>query len=87
MSAPVDKVIGKDLEGDPPNCAFNCASVIGMLWSMRSHSWLIGQISDEQDSQSLPNIISALCWITATLLSFPNKANLNSCDPTKTATV
>ena len=35
---PVDKVIGKDPEGDPPDCAFIYASVIGMLWHSHSHS-------------------------------------------------
>ena len=38
VSTPVDKVIGKDPEGDPPDCAFNYASVIGMLWHLYSHS-------------------------------------------------
>ena len=38
VSAPADKVLGKDLDGDPPNCAFNYASVIGMLWYLYGHS-------------------------------------------------
>ena len=38
VSTPVDKVMGKDPEGDPPDCAFNYASVIGMLWHPCSHS-------------------------------------------------
>jgi hypothetical protein len=31
VDTPADRVLGKDAEGDPPNCAFNYASVIGML--------------------------------------------------------
>ena len=38
VSTPVDKVIGKHPEGDPPDCAFNYASVIGMLWHLCGHS-------------------------------------------------
>ena len=38
VSTPVDKVTGEDPEGDPPDCAFNYASVIGMLWCLHSHS-------------------------------------------------
>ena len=30
--------MGEDPEGDPPDCAFNCASVIGMLWCLHGHS-------------------------------------------------
>ena len=35
---PSDGVLGKDLNGDPPNCAFNYASVIGMAWYLYGHS-------------------------------------------------
>jgi hypothetical protein len=35
---PADDVLGKDLDGDPPDCAFNTASVIGMMWYVEAHS-------------------------------------------------
>ena len=38
VSTPADSVLGKDTEGDPPNCSFNYASVIGMLWYLYGHS-------------------------------------------------
>ena len=38
VSTPANGVLGKDLEGDPPNCTFSYASVIGMLWYLYGHS-------------------------------------------------
>ena len=38
VSTPADRVLGKDLDGDPPNCSFNYASVIGMMWHLYGHS-------------------------------------------------
>jgi hypothetical protein len=38
VDTPADRVLGKDEDGDPPNCAFNYASVIGMLWYLYGHS-------------------------------------------------
>ena len=38
VSTPADRVLGKDLEGEPPYCTFNYASVIGMLWYLYGHS-------------------------------------------------
>ena len=38
VSTPSDGVLGKDFNGDPPNCAFNYASVVGMMWHLFSHS-------------------------------------------------
>ena len=38
VSTPSDSVLGKDVDGDPPNCSFNYASVIGMLWYLYGHS-------------------------------------------------
>jgi hypothetical protein len=38
VGTPADDVLGKDLDGDPPDCAFNYPSVIGMLWYVESHS-------------------------------------------------
>jgi len=35
---PADDVLGKDIDGDPPDCAFNYASVIGMMWYVEAHS-------------------------------------------------
>ena len=32
VATPATGVLGKDPDGDPPNCTFNYASVIGMLW-------------------------------------------------------
>jgi hypothetical protein len=36
--SPAMDVLGKDQDGDPPNCAFNYASMIGMLWYVEAHS-------------------------------------------------
>ena len=33
-----DQVLGKDELGEPANCTFNYASVIGMLWYLYGHS-------------------------------------------------
>jgi hypothetical protein len=38
LDTPADDVLGKDLDGDPPDCAFNYPSVIGMLWYVEAHS-------------------------------------------------
>ena len=38
--APADQVLGKDLNRDLPNCSFNYASVIGMMWYLYGHSRL-----------------------------------------------
>ncbi len=38
VSTPATEVLGKDLDGDPPNGTFNYASVIGMLWYLYGHS-------------------------------------------------
>ena len=38
VDMPATGVLGKDLDGDPPNCACNYASVIGMLWCLCGHS-------------------------------------------------
>ena len=38
VATPADKVLGRDEDGDPPNCTFNYASVIGMLWYVYGHS-------------------------------------------------
>ena len=38
VDMPATGVLGKDLDGDPPNCAFNYASVIGVLWCPCGHS-------------------------------------------------
>ena len=38
VDTPADHVLGKDANGDPPNCAFNYASIIGMLWYLYGHS-------------------------------------------------
>jgi hypothetical protein len=38
VSTPANKVLGSDPDGDPPDCTFNYASVIGMLWYLYSHS-------------------------------------------------
>ena len=35
---PADRTLGRDEDGDPPNCAFNCTSVIGVLWCVYGHS-------------------------------------------------
>ena len=38
VATPATGVLGKDPDGDPPNCTFNYASVIGMLWYLYGHS-------------------------------------------------
>ena len=38
VKTPATEVIGKDLDGDPPDCAFNYASVVGMLWYLTNNS-------------------------------------------------
>ena len=38
VATPAEQVLGRDEEGDPPNCTFNYASVIGMLWYVYGHS-------------------------------------------------
>jgi hypothetical protein len=38
VDTPATEVLGRDAEGEPPNCTFNYASVIGMLWYVYGHS-------------------------------------------------
>ena len=38
VGTPADDVLGKDEFGDPADCSFNYASVIGMLWYLYGHS-------------------------------------------------
>jgi hypothetical protein len=38
VTTPAEDVLGKDENGEPPNCTFNYASVIGMLWYVYQHS-------------------------------------------------
>ena len=38
VDTPADRVLGKDENGDPANCTFSYASVIGMLWYLYGHS-------------------------------------------------
>ena len=38
VHTPADEVLGKDEDGDPANCTFNYASVIGMLWYQRNYN-------------------------------------------------
>ena len=38
VRTPADQVLGKDELGEPANCTFNYASVIGMLWYLYGHS-------------------------------------------------
>ena len=38
VSTPATECLGKDEFGDPANCAFNYASVIGMIWYLYGHS-------------------------------------------------
>ena len=38
VDTPADCVLGKDEDGEPANCTFNYASVIGMLWYLYGHS-------------------------------------------------
>ena len=35
---PATETIGKEEDGDPPHCDFNCASVVGMAFYLCSHS-------------------------------------------------
>ncbi len=37
VATPAEGALGKDSEGDPPNCAFNCAGVMGVLWCPCGH--------------------------------------------------
>jgi hypothetical protein len=38
VATPAEDVLGKDENGEPRNCTFNYASVIGMLWYVYRHS-------------------------------------------------
>ena len=38
VATPADRVLGKDENGEPPNCDFNYASVVGMCFYLYSHS-------------------------------------------------
>ena len=38
VDTPATEVLGKDEDGDPADCTFNYASVIGMLWYLYGHS-------------------------------------------------
>lgn len=38
VATPCEEVLGKDEDGDPPDCSFNYASVIGMIWYLYAHS-------------------------------------------------
>ena len=38
VDTPAEEVLGKDLDGDPAEGAFNYASVIGMMWYLYGHS-------------------------------------------------
>ena len=38
VATPADEVLGTDPDGDPCQCTFNYASVIGMLWYLYGHS-------------------------------------------------
>ena len=38
LDVPATEILGKDPDGDPPDCSFNYASVIGMLWYLYGHS-------------------------------------------------
>jgi hypothetical protein len=38
VATPSDKVLSKDLDGDPPNCAFNYASVVGMIGYLQGNT-------------------------------------------------
>ena len=38
VSTPADLTLGRDEDGDPPNCTFSYPSVIGMLWCVYGHS-------------------------------------------------
>jgi hypothetical protein len=38
VDTPSDQYLGKDPLGDPANCTFNYASVIGMIWYLYGHS-------------------------------------------------
>ena len=38
VDVPATHILGKDQDGDPADCSFNYASVIGMLWYLYGHS-------------------------------------------------
>ena len=38
VDTPADTVLSKDEDGDPANCTFNYARVIGMMWYLEKHS-------------------------------------------------
>ena len=38
VDTPANVILGKDEDGDPPECTFNYASVIGSLWYVYGHS-------------------------------------------------
>jgi hypothetical protein len=38
VHTPANQTLGKDLDGDPADCTFNYASVIGALWYLYGHS-------------------------------------------------
>ncbi len=38
VDTPADTTLGKDENGEPPNCTFNYASVIGLIWYLYRHS-------------------------------------------------
>ena len=38
VDTPANEILGKDEDGDPPECTFNYASVIGSLWYVYGHS-------------------------------------------------
>ena len=38
VDTPAEEVLGKDEDGESPQCTFNYASVIGMLWYLYGHS-------------------------------------------------
>ena len=38
VDTPAEEVLGKDEDGEPDQCTFNYASVIGMLWYLYGHS-------------------------------------------------
>ena len=38
VDTPANEILGKDEDGDPPECTFNYASVVGSLWYVYGHS-------------------------------------------------
>ena len=38
VATPSDGALGKDPEGDPPDCTFNYASIVGVSWCPHNHS-------------------------------------------------